>query len=429
MADLDKGILMYDTSLRPEARARIRELGWADVLIGIPSHRNSRTIGEVVHAIAKGIADYLPNERVVLMNADGGSSDNTAKFVSEVSLPPNAERLITVYDGATGKGTAIRAILEAGALLNIRACMVVEARAPGIVPEWVPALVNPVLNGYDLACGCYQRSAYAAALTDNFVYPFVRAFFGADLREPLAGEFCVSGAVAANLPAQDVWETDVARFGVNIWLILQSLVDEQRVAQVDLGQRGDGSGEPGALGDARIAHTVGTLFRALSIHQRLWQENPARNIPFHSGRSPDCHIDCKACVGDLVQAFKASQAIYGEEWARILPKETFQRVLERAEQPETSFEFPLSLWVRCVLDMALVYNKGEGDPDKVAEAFLPLFYARSAAYLRETLGLSVCAREDVVEQIVGAFVAAKPSFRRVWNSYRAWVDPVGYDLP
>lgn len=419
---MDKGILMYETTLGDDAWSRIHEIGSADILIGIPSHRNGRTIGEVVRAIAEGIATYFPRQRVVVMNADGGSSDNTTRHVLETPMPENVEKLVTVYVGTMGKGTAVRAIFEAAAALEVQACAVIEARAPGITPQWLPTLIHPILDGYDLAVACYQRSAYSAALSDNLAYPLLRLFYNADLREPLAGEFSIAGDVAAEMAGHDIWETDVSRFGINIWLMIQAIVEQKRVAQVDLGYRGETSGEPGLLQDARLLHTIGTLFRSLSVHRKVWQkEAPAQVIPFHGGRCPDRSVPCRACVEELFHAFRQGRKHYLQEWRQVLLPSTLQAVEALASQPSPdTFQFPLPLWVRVALEFAVVYNRGEGDPDKVAEALLPLFYGRAATYVRQTEGMTPAEREQVVQEIVEAFIAAKPFFLKYWAEYQPW---------
>jgi len=424
-----KGILMYESALSPEARRRLGQIGRADVIVGIPSHRNGRTIGEVAHAVAQGIGTYLADLRVVLMNADGGSSDNTARQVSEVPASPNVYKLIMVYRGSLGKGRAIRAVLEAATALEVKACAIVEARAPGIVPEWIPRLINPVLRGRDLTVGCYHRSACAAALTDNLVYPFLRTLFCRDLRDPLAGEFCLSGDVAAELAARDVWETEVARFGFNAWLAIQALTQELDLAQVDLGYRGPGGGDLGALSDARFLHMVGTLFRCLTTHRHLWRKNlPLRRIPFDGGRQPDRLVPSPDCVDALIDVVLGSQGKYIPYWQGILSPETLDAVLHLLMQPRTVFDFPLDLWARVALEFALVYNRGDGAPDKVADALLPLFHARTAAYVRTTEGLTPVQREPFVEEVLQAFADARPYLEEKWHNYQPWIDTSGYWL-
>jgi len=427
MERIDKGILMYESALRDEARRRLAQIGQADVLVGIPSHRNGRTIGEVVRAVAEGIRTYLADRRVVLMNADGGSSDNTSRQVSEAQVSPNVHKLVTVYQGALGKGRAIRAILEAAGELGVEACVVIEARAPGIVSEWIPRLVNPVLAGRDLTMACYQQSAYAAALNDNLVYPLMHMLFNRDLRDPLAGEFCLSSDLAVDLAAQDVWETDVARFGFNAWLATKALTGSLDLSQVDLGYRGEGGGEPGALSDARFLHAIGTLFRTLTSHRNLWRKNvPLRPIPFDGERQPDRFVPCPQCADVLVEAAQGSREKYLAEWERVLSPGALQGVLDLLAQPAGSLDFPTELWARVVIEFALVYNAGEGDPDKVANALLPLFYARAATYVRATRQMTPGQREVAAEQVLRAFLDTRPYLEEKWNNYQPWMDASGY---
>jgi hypothetical protein len=420
MSGTDKGILMYDTSLNSEVRGRIKEIGTADVVIGVPSHRNGRTIAEVVRAISDGVASYLgQNSRIVLMNADGGSSDNTSRHVSEASVPANVEKVVTLYEGTSGKGMGIRAILEATVELNAQACLVVEARAPGITPAWIPALISPVLAGNDLAVSCYQRSSHAAALTDNLVYPFLYMFFNTDFREPLPSEFCVSASMARELASQDVWETDVARFGFGIWLAMYSLAEGKQITQVDLGHHGDPSGDPGMPMDARFLQSVGTMFWLSGIYRKLWQPSAdIRRVPFYGKRQPDRLVPCRECETPLGEAFLAGVEQYAEEWARILSDQTYEALMSLgdtfARNPGDA-EFPVELWARIVIEFAVLHNNGEGDPDKVVEALLPIFYGRAAGYVAKTRGLSYVERERVVQEILQAFAASKDLFLNLWN--------------
>jgi hypothetical protein len=426
MAFADNSILEYESSLSREAQRRIRQIRHADLLIGIPSHRNGRTIAEVVDAVLAGIRTYLSGYQIVLMNADGGSSDNTVRHFRESELPDNVEPLLIEYQGINGKGTAIRAILEAAGRLQARACLVIEARAPGIRPEWLPALINPVLQGDQMVLGCYQRSAYDAALTDNLVYPFLRTFLGADLREPLAGEFCVSGELATQLAAYDVWETHVSRFGVNVWLAIYALTEQVRLAQVDLGYRGPNGGEPGVLADLRFLHVFGTLFRLLIVNRRAWLALTQPAVaPFRGARA----VYDQAPPGQdwaelLSEAFRVGAQDYGEEWRAILEPQTLSEVLALLGQHPESPDFPARLWARVVYEFATVFNKGEGDPDKAVEALLPIFCARAAAYVARGRGLTPGQREPLVQELLDAFQAERPYFTRIWDAYQDWEDDV-----
>lgn len=423
MGRAESGILRYETTLKPEARERIKEIGPTDLLVGIPSYRNGRTIGKVLEAVTEGIAKYLPDKRVALMNADGDSTDSTVSRVKQIETSANVEKLCIVYKGKSGKGLAVRSIFEAAACLEAKACMVVEARAPGICPEWLPLLIDPVLAGDDIAFACYRKSAYAASLVDNLFYPFLRAFLNADLREPLCSEFCIRTELGEKLAGKDVWETDVAQFGVDIWIAIQALVEGWDVSQVALGFRGDPSGDPGDLLDARFEHSVGTLFRLLTVHEELWRGGPPhRHLPFRRTRSLDVTPPCRDCADDLIRSMREGWEVYGRDWEAVLSSETFAGVANLLAQTAEEFTFPETLWANVVMEFAMSHNRGDGDPDKIGKSLLPLFYGRTATYMRRTKEMTLAEREAVVQKVISAFAALKPSFIRQWSRYDSWFD-------
>lgn len=427
MSRPDKGILRYETTLDEDAQQCLDTIGHVGWVIGIPSHRNGRTVAEVVHACIEGAANYLAQERVLIINADGGSSDNTSRPLLDAVMPPNVARLATLYRGPLGKGTAIRAIFEAAARTQARGVIVMSARAPGVTPVWVRDLRQPIDDGHDLAVGAYARSASASLLTENLAHPLVRAFFGAHMREPLASEFSVSGHWAADLAGKDVWETDVSRHGVDAWLAIESTSEGRDVVQVELGYRGESNTEPGTPMDPRFLQTAGTLFRVLTTHRRAWMRVGApRAVPVYGPVPRDTHLPAKDCVDALLDAFCAGYEQCYAEWESIVSDETLHGIEDVLRCPREGFHFPVALWVRIALESAIVYNKGEGDPDKVVEALLPLYYGQCASHVLQTSGMSIGERQQVVRRIADAFWIARPAFMRRWERYQPWPD--GMDL-
>ena len=63
--------------------AQLGKIGRADLLVGIPSYNNARTIGHVVRATAAGLTKYFPGAKAVIVNSDGGSTDGTHEIVAQ----------------------------------------------------------------------------------------------------------------------------------------------------------------------------------------------------------------------------------------------------------------------------------------------------------------------------------------------------------
>ena len=53
----------------------------ADIVIGIPSYNNAKTVGHVIRAVDAGLAKYFPDKKAVIINSDGGSKDGASEVI------------------------------------------------------------------------------------------------------------------------------------------------------------------------------------------------------------------------------------------------------------------------------------------------------------------------------------------------------------
>src|SRR3972149_2330942 len=229
----------------------------ADILVGIASFNNARTIGHVVTAVDAGLMKYFPDQKAVIVNSDGESMDGTtdivrsathdhaAIFLSHPVYP--AHRISIPYNGIPGKGSAFRAIFHKAVEMEAEACCVVDADLRSITPEWIELLLSPVMKeGFDFVAPLYSRHKYDGTITNSIVYPMTRALYGKRIRQPIGGEFGFSGRLAAFYFGQNVWETHVARFGIDIWMTTEAIANDFKVCQTFLGAKIHDPQDPGA---------------------------------------------------------------------------------------------------------------------------------------------------------------------------------------
>ena len=132
----------------------------------------------MVRAIQGGFAKYFPDQRTLIINSDGGSSDGTAEVVAQASIDDmgtllarhplrTVHRIITPYHGIPGKGSALRTVFGAATMLNAKACAVVDSDLRSITPEWVDLLISPVLRErFDFVAPLYHRHKYDGTITN-----------------------------------------------------------------------------------------------------------------------------------------------------------------------------------------------------------------------------------------------------------------------
>ena len=180
-----------DSLLSEQAVRAVQSIRTADIVIGIPSYNNVRTIGHVVRAAQAGLAKYFPQftggDRQLRRRIDGRHreavlstqlDDARLLMLSTPMLP--VHRLSFPYHGIPGKGSAFRMIFQIAQRLGAKACAVVDSDLRSITPEWIDLLLRPVLYaGYDFVAPYYHRHKYDGTITNSIVYPLTRALYGA----------------------------------------------------------------------------------------------------------------------------------------------------------------------------------------------------------------------------------------------------------
>jgi hypothetical protein len=410
----------YDSALDDAVRRRLRKLGTIDIVVGLPAYKNGRTVAGVMNAVASGIRTHYPDARALIYVSDGGSTDDTVEIAQHVALPEQIARVVTSYQGVTGKGSAIRSVLEATDVLGASACAIVDADVRSITPEWIQRLVGPVLaSKADFVTPIYTRDRHEVTINDMIAFPLTRALYGRDLRQPLGGEVAMSPRACHSFLSRDVWETDVARFGIHMWMTTLAINSGWRLYQAPLGTKTHDFKDPTVGFEPKFLQIVGTLFRLMTIYRRIWPEvTMVVPVPIWGELT---HLDPEPVPTTrqtLWDGFKKGVKRYRRNLNAIFDNEQKQLLkdLLAADRPT----FPLDAWAKMVMDFAVVYNRGEGDPDKVALSLLPLYYARKAALLMELEGKPWTAVEEAILEQADTFVACKEHLVQRWDAYLPW---------
>jgi glycosyltransferase involved in cell wall biosynthesis len=422
---------MAAPALPDDARRAAEHIRRADIVIGIPSYNNGRTIGHVVQAAYAGLAKYYPQLTGVVINSDGGSTDNTQSAVLSARVEENhlllfstplpvSHRLSFPYHGVPGKGSAFRLIFQMAHQLEATACAVVDSDLRSITPEWIDLLLRPILFAeYDFVAPYYQRHKYDGTITNSIVYPLTRMLYGVGVRQPIGGEFGISARLIARYLERDDWETDVARFGIDIWLTTVAIAEGFRVCQSFLGAKLHDAKDPGSDLSAMLHQVVGSVFMLMQEYYDVWEtregSKPAElfGFRFDVGLEP-----IQVNVKRMVEAFRRGCRELGEVWAVALEPGTLAAVQGLAcEQPEGSEPFHLTdeLWARVVLDFACAYRKNPMSRGTILRSLTPLYLARVASFVYETETLGASEVEEKIERLCLTFESMKPDLILEWN--------------
>ena len=418
---------MENEILKPEVKASVRAAGPVDIVVGIPSYNNARTIGHVVQAAQAGLLRYFPDRRALIVNSDGGSKDATRQMVEQSQLDTKAlfvshslhpvHRLTTPYHGLPGKGSAFRTIFRIAELTQAQALAVVDADLRSITPEWFDLLLRPVLEReFDYVAPYYKRHKYDGTITNSIVYPVTRALYGWRVRQPIGGEFGISGRLARHFASRDVWTTDVARYGIDIWMTTTAMAEGFRVCQSYLGAKIHDAKDPGADLSAMLVQVVGSVFSLMETYAAVWKAKegsepaPLFGFPFEVGLEP-VPINLPRMLAAFGQGCRDLRPIY----EKVISPDALQRLTECAGQPPESFVLPPEVWVRTIFDFALAYHRRTIDREHLLKSLTSLYLGWVASFARQTENETAAQVEDRIEELCLVYERLKPQLITQWS--------------
>lgn len=410
---------MTPHALPPDIRERLRKIGKADLVLGIPSYNCEETIAQVIQIAAQGAETFFPSLRPVIVVADGNSEDATRDMAREAPLPDRAERLVYQYLGPSGKGSALRSIFEAADLLQTKANITLDADLTTVDEKWVNLLAGPILNGsFDFITPYYTRHKYDGTITNSICYPLTRALYGKRVRQPIGGDFGFSTKLAQNYLEKEVWESDVARFGIDIWMTTIALNEGFEIAQASLGSKGHAPKDPAAHLGPMFKQVINTLFQTMSHYEKNWRRiESSENIPI-LGEEPVINIlPVEVDLTAMVMKYKNHIQGLRSFWASIFSPEVMKQLEGITKLEPEEFIFPVILWVKAVYDIAVAFHHRVVEREKIVEALMPIYYGRTAAFIIETQEMNSTWAEQILENQCDAFEKMKPYLITKWSWY------------
>jgi hypothetical protein len=417
--------------LAPAVRERLAGIGSADVIVGIPSYQNARTIGHVVRAAQAGLAKYFPGAHCVILNSDGGSTDDTAAVVeaaggvdADVVLVSNPVRPIhrfTVpYHGVPGKGSAFRTVFRAAEVLDAKACAVVDADLRSITPEWIHLLLAPIVERRaDFVAPYYHRHKFDGTITNNVVYPLTRALYGKRVRQPIGGEFGAARPLIQHYLRQPVWDTDVARFGIDIWMTTTAICGGYRVCQAFLGAKLHDPKDPGADLAGMLVQVLGTVFRLMETHDGAWQRvRGSEPVPI-VGFQYDVGLDpVRVDTARMIDLFRRGVRDLEPVWSTVFNRATMRQLRTLAASADRDIVVDDEVWVRAIYDLAAACHERPSERADLVRSALPLYMGRVASFVMELAAADAETVEARIERLCAAFESRKDYLCGVWEGGR-----------
>ena len=156
-----------------------------------------------------------------------------------------------------------------------------------------------------------------------------------------AGSLVFPARSRAHYLDQHVWESEVARFGIDIWMTTEAIASGARVCQSFLGAKIHNPKDPAADLSAMLTQVMGALFALMEKHECLWsreegsQPVPLFGFPYEVGVEP-VHVNVERMVSHYRQGLTDLEPI----WRQILADDTFTQLRDLQGTSGTRLSYP-----------------------------------------------------------------------------------------
>lgn len=389
----------------------------ADIVVGIPSYNEADSIAYPTEQAAMGLKTYFSDLRSVIINCDNNSPDGTkeAFFNTNSDVP---KIYLSTPPGVMGKGSNFRNLFQKAIDLKAKGIVVVDADLKSINPQWIKKLGEPIFQGYNYVAPIYIRHKFDGTITNNIAYPMTRALYGQRIRQPIGGDFGLSGKLAKTYIGQKNWSGNVARFGIDIWMTTTAMTRASKICQAFLGcPKVHRAKDPGKALASMFKDVIETIFTLMMEHADFWRRvvwsKPTPIFGFGLGddeKPPPVLVDEK----NLYNKFIKGGEDFEKTWEKVLTTDNCRKLREAMNVPEETFEFPSLLWAKILYNYAIVFRDGQVDRDELLESLIPMYFGKVRSYVQNTQWMEVRQAEDYIEQQCIVFEEAKHQLCKTW---------------
>lgn len=382
-----------------------KEIGCVDILVGILCKNVEATILHVLNVANEGLYTYFPEYRKGIVISIGESNDRTREM-AELFQPYNGiSKIITEDIGGRGKGAGVRTIMKVARLLNADALILLDGDLLSVRPKWIESIAAPIIYGRaDLTIPFYIRHKYDGVITNILAYPFTRAVYGVDIRQPIAGEFGLSRELCEKLLEHPLFPMD---FGIDIFIVTVAAAEEMMVKESLFTQKIHESTtrylEPEKLLIPMFRQVVGEMFELAKYYENVWKNRQhhqvSRNYRAGLTQKP---IPVRVDIGKFVDMFREGYRDMRDIIHRYLSTDLIARLEEAYNDVE---KLDADTWSRSVYRFAAAYKHLDKDIDKyvLIEALKPLWLGRFASYAIEVKDMDTEEAERVIQEQARVF--------------------------
>ncbi|MBD3249140.1 glycosyltransferase [Candidatus Woesearchaeota archaeon] len=360
-----------------------------DIAVGIPSYNEGKRISFVIKQVDKGLQRYYPGKKAVIVNLDGGSSDDTRDVFYNTKT--KTEKLQLWEKDITGKGNVLKLLFEFMKKNKVKYGMTVDSDLKSIRPEWVKLMINPLEKGYDFCTPFYSRHKYDGTITNNIVYPLVYGLYCRDIRQPIGGEFSF-GLNMVRIWLKQRWRKSTRQFGIDNFMTTTAVIEKAKICQVGLGTKKHKPSAPSL--NRMFREVVDTLFYDIRKDRKFIKKQKtvkkARILNKTYEKPQNLGVDKKKIKKKALEGIRQNKKIY----EKVIP----------GIDPEKKTD--AGTWCSIVYSFLENFKSSKS----YLEAFSYLYFMRVYSFIEETEKMSQKMAEKEIKKQAKKFFKKRKEF-------------------
>ena len=402
--------------LNPHLMEKLRKMKPIDIVVGILCKNVETTILHVLNVVSEGLHKYFPEYKKIMAISDGFSSDRTVELANLFQPYNGIEKIVTEDIVEGGKGAGVKTIIEIAHETEAKSIILVDGDLLSIKPEWIQEFSYPILYGRaDLIIPYYIRDKYDGVITNHLAYPFTRALYGLDIRQPLAGEFGISKNLYEILREHPLFPYD---FGIDIFVVTSAAAEGMEIKEgiysFKIHESTTRYLEPETLLIPMFRQVTGRMFELAKYYENCWK---SKERDVYKTQHRECiaqkPIPVKVDINKLKESFRKEFSSSRKGLKNLLPEDMMIKLEGVTKKID---HFSPELWAEIVYTFASLYKNAKKKSEKyiLLDSLKTIWLGRFLSFVMETKDTDLNEAERLIQNQARIFEEKFDYFRSIY---------------
>jgi len=387
-------------SLDKDLLKRCKEIKPLDIVVGVLCKDVEGTVLNVLNVINEGLYRYFPDYKMAIVVCCAKSNDKTDEVVDLFQPYSTIEKIVTcdITDG--GKGAGVMTIFEIAHECDAKSVVLMDGDLLSVKPVWLQTIANPIVYGRaDLTVPYYIRDKNDGVITNNLVYPFTRALYGIDIRQPIAGEYALSRNLYEMLRDHPLFPPD---FGIDIFILTVAAAEGMYVKEglfsLKIHESTTRYLEPEKFLIPMFRKVTGSMFELAKYYENYWKSKPPC---WHAKYYRECFshkpIPVRVNIPMMKKSFETEFNSSRKVMGQFLPEDI---ISELENIVNNNDKFNPELWSKIVYNYAAAWKNMDSDSDKylILDTLKTLWIGRFVSFATDVKDMDINDAEVILQK-------------------------------